>query len=166
MPGIYPEQERVAKNPLLFWINAWHAAMRLQLIICTGIQRSGPACQAFIQNKSGFFATRAMLGLLEGGFIPDTILFLGDETPAYHLHGNPAIGADPFRYKLRGQLGEEKCLGLLEGGFIPDTILFLSFWYKSKELPIRLSYFWVTMWRKPKARKALIIAVASYVTQK
>jgi len=53
------------------------------------------ACQAFIQSRSGFFATRALLGLLEGGFIP-------------------------------------------------DTILFLSFWYKSKELPIRLSYFWVT----------------------
>lgn len=29
-------------------------------------------------------------------------------------------------------------------GSIPDTILFLSFWYKSKELPIRLSYFWVS----------------------
>lgn len=53
------------------------------------------SCQAFIKNKSGFFATRAMLGLLEGGFIP-------------------------------------------------DTILFLSFWYKSKELPIRLSFFWMT----------------------
>ncbi|KAJ5780683.1 hypothetical protein N7457_005843 [Penicillium paradoxum] len=53
------------------------------------------ACQAFLQNRGGFFATRALLGLLEGGFIP-------------------------------------------------DTILFLSFWYKSKELPIRLSFFWMT----------------------
>ncbi|KAJ5798089.1 uncharacterized protein N7503_007385 [Penicillium pulvis] len=52
------------------------------------------ACQAFVKNKSGYYACRAMLGLLEGGFIP-------------------------------------------------DTILFLSFWYKTKELPIRLSYFWV-----------------------
>ncbi|OJJ00136.1 hypothetical protein ASPVEDRAFT_548957 [Aspergillus versicolor CBS 583.65] len=53
------------------------------------------ACQAFLENKTGYYVCRALLGLFEGGFIP-------------------------------------------------DTILFLSFWYKSKELPIRLSFFWVS----------------------
>lgn len=39
-----------------------------------------------------------------------------------------------------------RCLiGLLMGGFIPDTVLYITYWYKSNELPIRLSWFWTVL---------------------
>lgn len=34
------------------------------------------ASQAAMTNKSGFYACRSLLGLLEGGFIPDLVLWL------------------------------------------------------------------------------------------
>ncbi|GEQ72882.1 hypothetical protein JCM33374_g6570 [Metschnikowia sp. JCM 33374] len=36
-------------------------------------------------------------------------------------------------------------IGALEGGFIADLVLWISYFYKSKELPIRLSFFWTTL---------------------
>lgn len=36
-------------------------------------------------------------------------------------------------------------LGLLMGGSIPDIVLYVSYWYKKKELPIRLSWFWTVL---------------------
>jgi len=33
-------------------------------------------------------------------------------------------------------------LGLIEGGFIPDCVLYSSYFFKGKELPNRLAWFW------------------------
>ncbi|RPA81603.1 major facilitator superfamily transporter [Ascobolus immersus RN42] len=36
-------------------------------------------------------------------------------------------------------------LGLLMGGFIPDAVLYLTYFYKSRELPLRLAWFWTAL---------------------
>lgn len=36
-------------------------------------------------------------------------------------------------------------LGLLMGGFIPDLVLYITYWYRKRELPIRLSWFWTVL---------------------
>lgn len=36
-------------------------------------------------------------------------------------------------------------IGAIEGGFIADLVLWLSYFYKSRELPLRLSWFWTSL---------------------
>src|ERR1700743_2559781 len=36
-------------------------------------------------------------------------------------------------------------LGFSQGGFIPDMVLYMSYFWKSNELPIRLSIFWTAI---------------------
>ncbi|TLD04435.1 uncharacterized protein PgNI_11982 [Pyricularia grisea] len=44
----------------------------------------------------------------------------------------------------RGFYATRALLGLFEGGFIPDAILYLTYFFTSKELPMRLSYFYTS----------------------
>ncbi|KAG7099991.1 hypothetical protein E1B28_001783 [Marasmius oreades] len=49
---------------------------------------------------------------------------------------------------LKSKTGYYVCrclLGLFMGGFIPDMVLYITYWYKSKELAIRLSWFWTVL---------------------
>ncbi|QRV97941.1 major facilitator superfamily transporter [Ceratobasidium sp. AG-Ba] len=56
------------------------------------------------------------------------------------------VAMSQCKINSRGSFFATRCLlGLLEGGFIPDMVLFLSYFYKGAELPVRLSFFWVSL---------------------
>lgn len=86
--------------------------------------------QSAIKGRSTFFATRALLGLTEGKC---RILCI-------RLFYVPVCR----NVILRTSFVRVSHLPFL-GGLIPDIVLFLSYFYKTAELPIRLSFFWVTM---------------------
>ncbi|PWZ02404.1 MFS general substrate transporter [Testicularia cyperi] len=70
------------------------------------------AAQGGLQNKAGFFVTRALIGLIEGGFIADTILYL-----SYYFTANELtlrLSAFWVSYTLTNIFGALLAAGLLE----------------------------------------------------
>ncbi|GJE86200.1 MFS general substrate transporter [Phanerochaete sordida] len=55
------------------------------------------------------------------------------------------ISLAQFWLSGRGSFLATRCLlGFAQGGFIPDVVLYMSYFYTTKELPIRLAWFWVS----------------------
>ncbi|KAI1105955.1 MFS general substrate transporter [Jackrogersella minutella] len=50
-----------------------------------------------------------------------------------------------FLHSRAGFYAIKALLGLLMGGFIPDIVLWLTYFYKSRELPLRLAWFWTAL---------------------
>ncbi|TCD62435.1 hypothetical protein EIP91_006897 [Steccherinum ochraceum] len=50
-----------------------------------------------------------------------------------------------FWLKGRASFLAFRCLlGFMQGGFIPDVVLYMSYFYTTKELPLRLAWFWIS----------------------
>ncbi|PSK39973.1 hypothetical protein C7M61_001784 [Candidozyma pseudohaemuli] len=88
------------------------------------------------------------------------VFFLAAELPSQII--SKAIGPDIFipiqicswcivgmcqgaMHNRTGFLICRALIGMFQGGFIPDIVLWLSYFYKSGELPLRLSYFWTAL---------------------
>jgi MFS family permease len=52
------------------------------------------AARAGLQNKAGYFVCRCLLGLLMGGFIPDTVLYVALELLCIFEAGELTSGGD------------------------------------------------------------------------
>lgn len=114
------------------------------------------SCQAFITGKTTFYLTRALLGLIEGGFIPDNILYLSyyytsTELPrrlsffwtsyeltqivsaflAYgilHLRGYRGMAGWRWLFALEGLL--TGIIGIISWFYLPPSPYQKSFWQK------------------------------------
>jgi hypothetical protein len=57
--------------------------------------------QFALKNKTGFYVTRALLGLIEGGFIADTILYLSYYYSELHNESDSDVDSNkPFSRSL------------------------------------------------------------------
>jgi hypothetical protein len=79
------------------------------------------ACQVALNSKASFFVTRGLLGLIEGGFIADMILYMS------YYYSESALTSD-FEFHLRSTLRPP-----------PSPIV-----PAASQLTIRLSWFWVS----------------------
>ncbi|KAL9601527.1 MAG: hypothetical protein Q9219_002479 [cf. Caloplaca sp. 3 TL-2023] len=91
-----------------------------------------------------FFALQLDRGNISQALSDNMLKDLGMNTDDYNT-GQTIFYVSFLSAELPSQLvskkiGPDNCI--IEGGFIPDVILYLSYFYKSKELPIRLSFFW------------------------
>ena len=78
--------DRWVKFHLFFSFNKTQQLNAIQVptqMIMWSIVASG---QFWLSNRASFLGTRALLGLIQGGFIPDVILYMVWETHACHLH--------------------------------------------------------------------------------
>lgn len=118
------------------------------------------ACmQAFLSGRSSFWATRSLLGLIEGGFIPDVILYLsyfytGKELPirlsffwtayqstsivsaflAYgilHMRGINGMAGWRWLFALEGTL--TGLIGMLSYFYLPPSPTQTASWFRGKD---------------------------------
>ncbi|KAI5950338.1 hypothetical protein KGF54_005155 [Candida jiufengensis] len=140
----------------------WKLNFRVALVACLmfmGLQVDrGNLAQAVTDNLLGD------LGLNTNDYnVGNTIFlvcFLAAEVPSQLI--SKALGPDIFipvqicawsivamsQAALSGKASfyvTRALIGALEGGFIADLVLWLSYFFTSKELPIRLSWFWTTL---------------------
>ena len=115
--------------------------------------------QCFLSGRSSFFACRALLGIIEGGFIPDNILYLSYfytsiELPirlsffwfsyeftficsaflAYgilHLGGHNGMAGWRWLFALEGLL--TGCIGLLAAVYLPPSPTQTRSWFRGKD---------------------------------
>lgn len=115
--------------------------------------------QAFLSGRSSFWACRALLGLIEGGFIPDVILYLsyfytGKELPirlsffwtayqatsiisaflAYgilHMRGINGMAGWRWLFALEGTL--TGCIGIVSYFYLPPSPTQTASWFRGKD---------------------------------